>query len=84
MYSSDPNLSDFGYNYIIITCDSLKDSFQRLAFWETMKGVPTKVLTTEEIDSLYEGNTMQLKIKAAIKDYYNGQYVVLKKLYIIL
>ena len=74
LYSSDPNLSDFGYNYIIITCDSLKDSFQRLAFWETMKGVPTKVLTTEEIDSLYEGNTMQLKIKAAIKDYYNGQY----------
>ena len=74
LYSNDPNLSDFSYKYIIITCDSLKESFQKLAFWETMKGVPTKVLTTEEIDSLYEGNTMQLKIKAAIKDYYNGQY----------
>ena len=70
--NGNPTISDFNCKYLIITCDSLKPAFQKLAYWKTMKGVPTKVLTTEDIYLQYQnqGATPQLKIKAAIKDYW--------------
>ena len=74
LYSLDPIISDYDCRYLIVTCDSLKPEFQKLADWKTSKGVPTKVLTTESIYEHYTGGSPQLKIKAALKDYYDGQY----------
>lgn len=59
------------YEYIIITRDSLKTAYQPLANWKSIKGVRAKVLPIEMIDTLYTGATLQLKIKKALKDYYD-------------
>ena len=60
------------YDYIIITNNTLKLAFLRLADWKTKKGIRTKVLTTEEIDSIYSGTSNQQKIKNALKYYYDN------------
>jgi hypothetical protein len=66
------------YEYIIITPQSFLTPFDRLANWKTMKGVRTKVLTIEEINSQYSGSTLQMRIKNAIKNYYDGAFHGLK------
>lgn len=60
------------YDYVIVTNDSLKTPFLQLARWKTIKGIRTKVLTTSEIDSIYNGADLQVKIKRAFEDYYNN------------
>ena len=67
------------FDYLIITCDSLKDAFIPLALWKKQKGVRSKIMTVEEIYSHYTGRNHQLQIKEAIKDYYetHGTYYVL-------
>ncbi len=75
-------INDSMYNYIIVTRDSLKDVFQRLANWKTLKGIKSKVITIEEIDACMPGATRQLRIKKVLKDYYDKsnhslQYVLL-------
>lgn len=60
------------YEYLIITNAALKPAFQKLADWKTRKGIPTKVLTTEEITSDYTGATLQIQIKNALKYYYDN------------
>lgn len=68
------------YTYLLITNENLKSSFEPLAHWKTRKGVRAKVLTVEEICSQYNGNSIPLKIKAAIKDYqenHSTKYVLL-------
>lgn len=65
-----PTISDFNCKYLIITCDSLKDIFESLANWKTQKGVITNVLATEDIDSLYNGSTQQIRIKQAIRNFW--------------
>lgn len=42
-------------DYIIITCDSLKEEFSRLAHWKTKKGTPTIVKTVEDIYAEFAG-----------------------------
>jgi len=74
LYSTPPDTLSTNYKYLIVTKDSLKATFQRLADWKTQKGVKAKVLTTEEIDNNYTGTTQQLRIKKALKDYYNGTH----------
>lgn len=64
--------------YIIVTQDSLKDAFQTLANWKTTKGIKAKVLTIESINQNYTGSTQQIRIKKALKDYYDGTYSGLK------
>lgn len=75
---------DQPYRYLIITSNALKDEFERLAQWKSIKGVKAKVLTVEDIYSndTHADRSNQLKIKYAIKDYYqpynNGiKYVLL-------
>ena len=70
------------YEYVIVTCDSLKDEFKRLADWKTLKGVRTKILTVEDIYATQPAARHQLQIKQILKDYYeatdhNLQYVLL-------
>lgn len=72
------DLSPEGYDYLIITNNSLKTAFQNLANWKTKKGIRSKVLTTDSITFYYSGDSLQIKIKKAIKDYYNGTYSGLK------
>lgn len=63
---------DYPYKYLIITSNALKDEFERLAHWKSVKGIKTKVLTVEEI-YIQDPDTSrsdQLKIKYAIMDYY--------------
>jgi len=72
----------YQYEYLIVTCDSLKDEFQKLADWKTRKGVRTKIIIVEDIYATVPGATPQLKIKKAIKDYFDNsdytlQYVLL-------
>lgn len=66
------------YEYIIITPQSFLLPFNRLANWKTTKGVRAKVLTIEEINDQYTGSTLQMKIKNAIKNHYNGTFHGLK------
>lgn len=87
-FSRDIRSNDAPFDYLIITRDSLKGAFQRLADWKTRKGVPTKVITMEHIDTIsdywhvnfYGQRHTPLGIKNAIKDYYdnhNIKYVLL-------
>lgn len=52
-YSAYNDIVDIGpisdTEYLIITNEQLKDYFQQLADWKTVKGVPTEVVTVEEI-----------------------------------
>lgn len=57
-------------DYIIITSDSLKSSYIRLAEWKTRKGVPTKIATVESIKAAYPSVSTQM----AIKQYLQAQY----------
>lgn len=59
-------------DYLIITADSLKNSFEPLRIWKTQKGVYTKIITLSEIYSTYNGATPQLKIKRCVQDYYDN------------
>lgn len=70
--------SDYNYQYLIITNETLKPSFQRLADWKIQKGVRSKVLTVDEIDDDYQGSRQQLRIKQAISDYWTGSQHSLK------
>lgn len=66
-----PKSANVPYDYIIVTNESQKSQYQRIADWKTRKGVRTKVLTTEAIDSLYPNVTPKaMRIKTAIRDYY--------------
>ena len=72
--------TDSIYRYLIVTRDSLKSHFQRLAEWKTKKGFRAKVLTIEDIYQRFTGRNKPLKIKNALKHYYNNhglKYVLL-------
>lgn len=61
------------YDYIIVTCDSLKDIFQELANWKILKGVKTKVITVEDIYAQDVTNDANyIKIKRALDGYYDN------------
>ena len=65
--TSTPNI-----DYLIITVDSLKNSFEPLRIWKTQKGVYTKIITLEEIYTEYNGATQELCIKQCVEDYYDN------------
>ncbi|NOX85974.1 MAG: T9SS type A sorting domain-containing protein [Chlorobi bacterium] len=62
--------------YLIVTSDSLKDSFRPLADWKIQKGIPTEIVTVEDIYSNYDGESKQVKIKKCILDYYQNKGTV--------
>lgn len=69
--TTQPKSVNVPYDYIIVTNESQKSQYQRIADWKTRKGVRTKVLTTEAIDTLYPSVTPKsMRIKTAIRDYY--------------
>lgn len=58
------------YDYVIITDSTLLPCFKKLAQWKNIKGVRTKVLTTDECYSDYPNDTPQMAIKKSLKYYY--------------
>lgn len=72
LYSIENNQEEQNsVEYLIITSTALKDSFEPLRVWKCQKGVNTQIVTLEEIDTKYAGNTPQLRIKQCVYDYYN-------------
>ncbi len=68
------------YPYLLVTNETCKSAFEPLIEWKTIKGIRAKLLTVEEIESLYPGATMPLRIKNALNDYKNHhgtKYVLL-------
>ena len=60
------------YKYIIVTNDTLKPVFEKLAHWKTMKGTRAKVITVEDCHDAYPNLTPQLAIKTILASYYNS------------
>lgn len=74
--SSDTDRID----YVVITSEALKPSFIPLVNWKRAKGLKSKIITTEEIDSKYQGASSQLRIKKCLYDLYQNnslRYVLL-------
>lgn len=65
-----------GYEYVIVTSNQFKSTFQQLADWKSSKGIRSKVLTTDEVSS-YAGSTLKEKIKNALAEISNLSYVLL-------
>ena len=63
-------------DYLIITCDSLVQSFQTLKEWKMRKGLRTRIIDIESIDINYSNSLYnydrQVRIKSCIKDYYEN------------
>ena len=57
-------------DYLVITADSLKEEFQPLLEWKFRKGLKVGLITMEEIDSIYNERSIQLKIKRCLEWYY--------------
>ena len=53
--------------YLIVTNNELKTTFQRLANWKTKKGVPSVVMTIEEVQAQNEGCDLAEKIRNYLK-----------------
>jgi len=79
-------LADGPYEYVIITTDALKSTFQTLAQHKASRGLTTNIVTVEWIYANYDGTRpdggtdSQTKIRNFIIDAYNNwstQYVIL-------
>lgn len=67
-------------DYVIITSRMLASSFEPLLNWKKTKGLYSKIITIEDIDSNYSGNSLQQKLKKCLYNLYskNGlRYVLL-------
>lgn len=69
---SNPVTQQLIPDYLIITNNSLKPAFERLADWKTKKGVPAVIKTIEEIEPNYPGNDLQEKIRNFLKEAYRN------------
>lgn len=83
MSSADLSVqNDVKPEYLIITNESLKNEFQKLADWKIQKGVLTTIKTVEEIEAEYTGADLVDKIRNFIVDFGNkwgkeGLYLLL-------
>ena len=54
--------------YLIITSENLRNTFQTLADWKTKKGVPSIIETVENVVKKYRGADTQEKIRNYLTD----------------
>lgn len=71
LITSLPSIEGSGVDYLIITSEALKDTFQVLADWKTRKGVVTAVRTVEWINQNYTGCDLTEEVRNFIKDAYS-------------
>lgn len=67
IYPDTPTPSE-RIDYVIITNEALKPSFNKLLKWKKSKGLYSKIITVEEIESQYSGTDTPLKIKKCLHD----------------
>lgn len=65
-----------GFEYVIVTSNQFKNTFQELANWKSRKGIRSKVITVDDVLT-YEGATTKEKIKRALADISGLSYVLL-------
>jgi len=65
-----------GFEYVIVTSNQFKSTFQELANWKSRKGIRSKVITIDDVLT-YEGSTTKEKIKRALADINGLSYVLL-------
>lgn len=58
--------ADDDFDYLIITADSLVDTFEKLRNWKITKGVRTKIVSLESIHGNHYGQISPLEIKSYI------------------
>lgn len=66
--------------YLIITNEALKNSFEPLLKWKRTKGLYSSIITVEDIEKKYEGDDLPLQIKNCLYDLYQNnelKYVLL-------
>ncbi len=71
---------DDQFPYIIVTSNELLPSFEPLAEWKTQKGLRARIVTVEDIDSMYPSGDEASKIRSFLKeklDEWAIQYVLL-------
>ena len=59
-------------DYLIVTNNHLKVSFEPLIEWKNRKGLYAKIITIEDIYEKYDEPTNQLKIKRCLLDFYEN------------
>lgn len=74
--SADNNGASADIEYVIITADSLKQSFEPLMNWKRTKGLKSKIITIEEIYSSYPGSRNSVKLKNCLYDLYANRGLV--------
>ena len=65
-----------GFEYVIVTSNQFKGTFQELANWKSRKGIRSKIITVDDVLT-YEGATTKEKIKRALADISGLSYVLL-------
>jgi photosystem II stability/assembly factor-like uncharacterized protein len=68
MITGCPSLEGNCVDYVIITNEALRDSFERLADYRTKSGLLTHVMTVESIDTLYQGADREERIRNFLKE----------------
>lgn len=68
----DSRLDPGDHEYVIITDAGYVSSFQPLADWKTRKGVPAVIVTVDWIESNYEGDDTQSRVRGFIIDAYQS------------
>ena len=59
---------------VIITNLQMQPAFEEYAWWKTICGNRTEVMRVDVIDMLYPGDSIQIKIRNFIRDYYETKY----------
>ena len=55
-------------DYLIVTSEALKDAFKPLYNWKREKGLRSKIITIEEINSKYNEGSQELNLKMCLYD----------------
>jgi len=63
------------YEYLIITRDSLKQPFEPLKDFYTRRGIRTRIVTVEEIDSSFTGVDLAEKVRNEIIEEYTNHHI---------
>lgn len=63
-----PIINNSYCEYLIITKNNFKNAFQPLADWKRKKGVPSKIITVEDIEQTYTSDKTHKRIKECIKE----------------